>query len=144
MGYEAKLTKEADSYLRRLDRPTRARLRRRIDELEEDPYAHSKRLMGTDARSSRVRGLAAGQGGVHLPPERSDLHPKQWIPPPIFASDSLLEPTATRPWLRYAVVESRARMTRPLRCLILGRNRLVLRFGRRRHCPIRSVGRSPG
>lgn len=55
MNYKVELTREAASYLRRLDKPTQIRIRRRLHELAENPLDHSKPLTAVSgARSSRV------------------------------------------------------------------------------------------
>lgn len=55
MTYEVELVKDAATYLRRLDKPTRQRIGQRLDQLGEDPLSHSKPLRGTEGiRSSRV------------------------------------------------------------------------------------------
>lgn len=51
--HKVELTRDASSYLRRLDKPTQSRIRQRPHELEEDPLAVSKSLVGTHVRSSR-------------------------------------------------------------------------------------------
>lgn len=55
MRYEIELTRAASSYLRRLDKLTRNRISRRLDELCDDPRAHSKSLTAVGGiQSSRV------------------------------------------------------------------------------------------
>lgn len=53
--YTVEIRPKARAYLTRLHRSTRARIEERIDELAEEPFAHSKPLQGQqDLRSSRV------------------------------------------------------------------------------------------
>ncbi len=54
MKHKVELTRDASSYLRRLDKSTQSRIRQRLHELGEDPFAVSKTLVGTHIRSSRV------------------------------------------------------------------------------------------
>ena len=56
MRYSVELTREAASYLQRLDKPTQGRVLARLRQLSIDPNVHSKPLAGTDVRASRVGG----------------------------------------------------------------------------------------
>ena len=52
MAFRVRLDSPALSYLKRLDRPTKERIGRRIAQLAEDPFANSKPLEGTEGLSS--------------------------------------------------------------------------------------------
>lgn len=55
MRYDVELTRAASSCLRRLDKLTRNRIGRRLDELCDDPRSHSKSLTAVGGtQSSRV------------------------------------------------------------------------------------------
>jgi len=55
LAYEVRLYRAARRYLERCDRPTRRRFIKRLEELAESPYEHSKPLRGAKGeRSSRL------------------------------------------------------------------------------------------
>lgn len=58
MSYEVRLSRRAESYLRRLDTPSRERIIRRLRQIGDDPFGpHSKPLKDqASRRSARVGG----------------------------------------------------------------------------------------
>lgn len=51
MSYEVRIARQAEAYLRRLDRPTQQRILRRLQQIAEDPYGlHTKPLVNAAGR----------------------------------------------------------------------------------------------